>query len=156
MAAQVDTAFLATAYSLPEATFTSLIDAPTQQLVQSLLSQLVVAANEFEAAKAEKLRTDVELEAAVRVGDSRVKHLKHSNEKSLKEVEALRKQLNDSGRQTLEKVLRHISFTNWKQRPHVQPLNRISTHCSLPPQTHRRNCTRCSRAYQPSRPRIEM
>jgi nucleoprotein TPR len=97
MAAAIDTSFLAAAYSLPETTFTTLATAPSPDLVQSLLRQLIVYANEFESTKAEKLRTDVELEAAVRVGESRVKQLKDSADKNLKELESVRRQLNDSG-----------------------------------------------------------
>jgi hypothetical protein len=98
MAAAVDTAFLASAYELPEATFTNLINAPSQDLVLTVLQQLIVYANEFSATKAEKLRTDVELEAAVRVGETRVKQLKDTNEKNLKELESIRRQLNESGK----------------------------------------------------------
>jgi nucleoprotein TPR len=98
MATAIDTAFLASTYVLPEATFINLINAPSQDLVLVLLQQLVVAASEFEAAKSEKLRTDVQLETAVRGTESRVKQIKDSFDKSLKELESLKRQLNDSGR----------------------------------------------------------
>jgi nucleoprotein TPR len=97
MAATIDTGFLASTYSLPESTFSTLLNAPSQDLVLVLLRQLVVAASEFESTKAEKLRTDLELEAAVRGGAARSKQIKESFDKNLKELESLKRQLNDSG-----------------------------------------------------------
>jgi nucleoprotein TPR len=98
MAAVIDTAFLASTYALPEVTFTTLINAPTQDLVLALLQQLVLAASQFESAKSEKLRTDLELEAAVRGGEARAKQIKESFDKTLKELESLKRQLNDAGK----------------------------------------------------------
>jgi nucleoprotein TPR len=97
MASAVDAGYLAQAYSLPEPTISSLLDAPTVEKVQELLAKIEEKAREFEDAQAEKLRTDVELETAVRNGNARTKQLKESVEKRLEEVEELRKKLAAEG-----------------------------------------------------------
>jgi nucleoprotein TPR len=96
-AAGVDAGYIAQAYSVPEPTITSLLDAPTAEHVRALLAKIEEKAREFEEAQAEKLRTDVELETAVRNGNARAKQLKDSVEKGLKEVEELRKKLAAEG-----------------------------------------------------------
>jgi len=95
--AVVDTGYIAQAYSLPEATITSLLDAPTIEQVKELLAKIEEKAREFEDAQAEKLRTDVELETAVRNGNARAKQMKESVEKGLRDVEELRKKLSAEG-----------------------------------------------------------
>ncbi|KAK8181536.1 hypothetical protein BKA81DRAFT_276087, partial [Phyllosticta paracitricarpa] len=95
--AAIDTAYIAASYSIPEPTLQNLLDAPTVELVQQLLSQIEVKAKEFDELKAEKLRSDVELENAVRTGDNRARALKASVDKGLKDVEELRKKLNEEG-----------------------------------------------------------
>ena len=96
-AAAVDAAYLAATYSLAESTLNTLLHAPTVDLVQTLLQQLEPKAREHERLKAEKLRSEVELESAVRNGESRARSLKSSVDKGLKEVEELRKQLGEQG-----------------------------------------------------------
>lgn len=96
-AATVDAAFIAASYSIPEPTIQNLLSSPVADLVQSLLLQVEAKAREFEDLKADKLRTDVELEAAVRGGESRTRQLKASVDGGLKEVEELRRKLNDEG-----------------------------------------------------------
>lgn len=105
-AATVDTAYLAASYSISETTIASLLDSPTRELVQSLLQQLEIKAKEFEQVQAEKLRSDVELENAVRGTESRTRSLKASVDKGLKENAELRTKLNDAGTSsgTLENV----------------------------------------------------
>lgn len=95
--AAIDVAYIAASYSIPEPTLQTLLDAPTVELVQQLLSQIETKAKEFDELKAEKLRSDVELENAVRTGDNRVRALKASVDKGLKDVEELRKKLNEEG-----------------------------------------------------------
>ena len=96
-AAGVDAGYIAQAYSLPEPTITSLLDAPTAEHVRLLLEKIEEKAREFEEAQAEKLRTDVELETAVRSGNARAKQLKVSVDNGLKEVEELRRKLAAEG-----------------------------------------------------------
>jgi len=94
---ELDISHLASTYSLPQSTLQSILDAPTTQLVQSLFQSLSVFAKAHDELKAEKIKSDVELEAAVRSGDAKVRQLKASLEASLKEIESLRRALNESG-----------------------------------------------------------
>lgn len=94
-AATVDTAYIAASYAVPEPTIQTLLDAPTVELVTQLLQHIEAKAREFDEIRSEKLRSDVELENAVRMGDARAKALKASVDKGLKEVEELRKKLNE-------------------------------------------------------------
>lgn len=96
-AATVDTAYIAASYAIPETTIDSLLESPTKELVQSLLQQLENKAKEFEQIQAEKLRSDVELENAVRGTESRTRSLKASVDKGLKENQELRTKLNEAG-----------------------------------------------------------
>jgi nucleoprotein TPR len=95
--AAIDAGYIATSYSLPESTITSLLDKPTVEHVKALLEKIEEKAREFEDAQAEKLRSDVELETAVRNGNARAKQLKDSVDKGLKEVEELRRKLAAEG-----------------------------------------------------------
>ncbi|KAI9714437.1 MAG: hypothetical protein M1820_000398 [Bogoriella megaspora] len=93
-AAAVDVAYIATSYAVDQTTLTTLLDAPTVELVKSLLEQLTNKAREHDELEAERLRRDVELETAIREGESRSRNLKANVEKSLKDVEELRAKLN--------------------------------------------------------------
>ena len=97
MATQLDTRHLSTTYSVPEPTLQSLLDAPTAELVHSFLERLAAFAKEHDILKAEKLRSDVELEAAVRGGENRARQMRDSVQNNLAQVETLRRQLGDSG-----------------------------------------------------------
>ncbi|KAF2460576.1 hypothetical protein BDY21DRAFT_167988 [Lineolata rhizophorae] len=110
MAAAVDTAYLAASYAIPKETFDTIVDAPTVDLVRSLLDQLAAKARDFDQLKSDKLRADVELENAIRAGESRTRALKTSVDNSLKEIEELRKKLNDeeNARVTVETELQNL------------------------------------------------
>jgi nucleoprotein TPR len=95
--AEIDTPYLSATLGVPEPNLRSLLDAPTTDLVLALLQNLTTFAKSHEELKAEKLRSDVELEAAVRSGTARTRQLKESLEKSLKETETLRRSVNESG-----------------------------------------------------------
>lgn len=94
-AAVVDIPYLAASFNVSEPSLTSLLESPTVELVASLLNQIQSKAREYDALRAEKLRSEVELENAIRSGETRAKSLKASVEKTLKDVEELRTQLND-------------------------------------------------------------
>lgn len=96
-AVAVDVGYLAASYAVPEPTLQSLLDNPTADLVKSLLQQIEAKAREYDGIKAEKLRSDVELENAVRSGEVRARTLKATADKGLKDVEDLRRKLNDEG-----------------------------------------------------------
>ena len=84
--------------SLPESTFTNLISHPTGELVKSLLTQITSKAFEYENVKSENIKLAVELENAVRTGDTKSRLLKGSVEKGLKEIEELRQKLQSEGK----------------------------------------------------------
>jgi nucleoprotein TPR len=93
----MDTGFIAASYSIPEPTIQTLLDAPTVDLVKAFLKQVEEKARDTEQLKAEKLRSDVELQSAVRSGNARAKQLKASVDKGLREVEELRMKLATEG-----------------------------------------------------------
>lgn len=95
--AAVDIPYLATHYSLPESTLSSLTEAPTIDLVNELLQSLTSKAREFDELKSDKLRLEVELENAVRSNESKIKVLKGSVEKGHTELDELRKKLHEAG-----------------------------------------------------------
>ena len=97
MAAAVDLPYISSSYSVPQSTLTTLLDAPTTELVNDLLHYLDNKAREFDELKAEKLRVDVELENAVRTGEARAHALSDNVDKGLREVEDLRNKLNQEG-----------------------------------------------------------
>lgn len=93
----LDLQYLSAAFSFPKESFQTLLDVPTTGLVQSLLEQLTDAAKEYSSIQSEKLKSDIQLEAAIRNGESRAKQLKLNAEKSQKEVQEVREKLNESG-----------------------------------------------------------
>lgn len=93
----VDTAVISSSFQFEEPKLQTLLDAPTAELVKEFLTGLTLKAQEFDDAKADKLRADVELENTVRSNETRVKGLKSSVTKGLKEVEELRRTLSTQG-----------------------------------------------------------
>ncbi|KAI9678802.1 MAG: hypothetical protein M1817_005861 [Caeruleum heppii] len=112
--AAVDLPYLSNYLSVPEPTITTLVEAPTVELVHTLLQAIAVQAREHDADKADKLRLEVELENAVRSNESRVRGLKSTVEKSLKEVSELRNKLTveENARSALESQLRASTSTS--------------------------------------------
>ena len=99
-AAAVDVGYLAASYSIPETRFQSLLSEPTVELVQSLLVQIEAKAREYDDLKSEKIKVDVELEAAVQGGDTRARTLKAAADKAQKESEQLQQKLAREGAYT--------------------------------------------------------
>jgi len=94
-AGAVDTALIAQAFSIDEPQLDSLLDAPTQDLIKDFLSALTERAKDFDNLKADKLRSDLELENTLRAGESKVKALKATLNKNSQEIQDLRKSLDD-------------------------------------------------------------
>jgi hypothetical protein len=94
-AGAVDTALIAQAFSIDEPQLDSLLDAPTQDLIKDFLSALTARAKDFDNLKADKLRSDLELENTLRAGESKVKALKATLSKNSQEIQDLRKALDD-------------------------------------------------------------
>ncbi|KAJ4371273.1 Protein mlp1 [Neocucurbitaria cava] len=123
-AAAVDVGYLAASYSAPEATFHSLLTAPTVELVQSLLTHVEAKARAYDDLQSEKLRSDVELETAVQSGERRARALKATAEKAQKEAEELRQRATqeESARQQAEKELHDLQATTASSTSNVQAL----------------------------------
>lgn len=96
-AAVVDTAYLASFCSVPQTNVQTLIDQPTQDLVLSFLQSLTGKAQEHDKLQSERYRLDVELENAVRGGESRAQTLKVNADKALEDVKLLGEKLNQEG-----------------------------------------------------------
>lgn len=95
--AELDLPRLSSFCALPQKSLNSLLDAPTSDLVRSLLESLVPRIREYDELKADKLKLAVELENAVRGGESKSRVLKNSVDKGLREASDLRQKLQDSG-----------------------------------------------------------
>ncbi|CAO2655700.1 Nn.00g045030.m01.CDS01 [Neocucurbitaria sp. VM-36] len=129
-AAAVDVGYLAASYSVPETTFHSLLSEPTVELVQSLLTQIEVKARAYDDLQSEKIRTDVELEAAVQSGEQRARALKATAEKAQNEAKELRQKVaqEEGARHKVEKELHDLQATNTSSTSEVQALeSRIKT-----------------------------
>lgn len=97
-AIELDVARLSAFCSLPPTSIESLLDSPTVDLVRTLLRNISERAQEFDEVKSEKLKLGVELENAVRGGESKSRVLKSSINKGLKEVAQLKEKLQAAGR----------------------------------------------------------
>ena len=93
----LDVQHLSSYCSLPQNTIETLLDAPTVDLVRSLLQHVAHKAREHEGAKSESLKLSVELENAVRGGEAKTRILKSSVDKGLKDAAELRQRLQSEG-----------------------------------------------------------
>ena len=96
-AADVDVGYIAGHLGLDQPVLTSLTSQPTIDLVAQVLQAVAAKAHEFDVLYAEKLRTDIELENAVRGAESRSQASKETTEKALKDVEEARQALKEEG-----------------------------------------------------------
>ncbi|KAL8723063.1 MAG: hypothetical protein Q9225_000534, partial [Loekoesia sp. 1 TL-2023] len=94
--AELDLPRLASFCALPQTSLTNLLDAPTRDLVRQLLESLSPRVREQDELKADKLKLNVELENAVRSGESKSRVLKNSIDKGLKEAAALRQRVQET------------------------------------------------------------
>jgi nucleoprotein TPR len=97
-AAVLDVDYLSAYLSVPHQTLFSAIDAPTADLVRSVLEAITARAREHDELSADKLRVDIELENAVRSSETRIEGLRCSVEKAQKTVEEVRIKLKEEGR----------------------------------------------------------
>ncbi|KAL8916596.1 MAG: hypothetical protein Q9208_008409 [Pyrenodesmia sp. 3 TL-2023] len=93
---QLDIPRLSSFCGLPQTSLTSLLDAPTSELVRTLLQNLTPRIREYDELKSDKLKLNVELENAVRGGESKSRVLKNSVDKGLREAAELRQRLQDA------------------------------------------------------------
>ncbi|KAL8670354.1 MAG: hypothetical protein Q9168_005096 [Polycauliona sp. 1 TL-2023] len=94
-AVELDLPRLSAFCAVPQASLNSLLDTPTSDLVQTLLASLSPRIHEYDAIKAEKLKLTVELENAVRGGESKSRVLKNSVDKGIKEAAELRRKFHE-------------------------------------------------------------
>lgn len=95
--AELDLSQLSSFCSLPQQSFDTLLHAPTADLVRTLLENISVKAQEYNELASEKLKLSVELENAVRGGETKSRVLKGSIDKGLKEATDLRQRLQAEG-----------------------------------------------------------
>lgn len=103
-AVAVDFAYLSTHLGVPETTLSTIATAPTVDLVNTVLQAVAAKAHEFETLYSEKLQVDIELENAVRSSEARCQSFKATADKSLKDVEELRRKLQNEGMVALAAV----------------------------------------------------
>ena len=96
--AGLDLAHLSSFCSLPQQSFLTLLDNPTVELVRGLLQSIELKAQEYDETTSEKLKLGVELENAVRGGETKNRVLKSTIDKGLKDAADLRKKLAEEGR----------------------------------------------------------
>ncbi|KAL8932684.1 MAG: hypothetical protein Q9216_006728 [Gyalolechia sp. 2 TL-2023] len=94
--AELDLPRLSSFCSLPQTSLTTLLDAPTADIVRQLLNSLLPRVHEQDELKADKLKLNVELENAVRGGESKSRVLKSQVDKGLKEATGLRQRLQEA------------------------------------------------------------
>ncbi|KAI9770465.1 MAG: hypothetical protein M1840_003351 [Geoglossum simile] len=129
-AAVVDVAYLSSYLSVPESTLSTLLDDPTRELVNDVLQAVSIKAKGHDEVNARKLHLEVELENAVRTGDSRSRGLKASVEKGLKELAELREKLKEeeNTRSGLESELQSAKSSSSFSTSEAQTLrSRVST-----------------------------
>lgn len=92
-ATDLDLVRLSSFCSLPQTSITTLLDAPTTELVNSVLTAIYSRAREFDELKAQNLKLNVELENAVRGGELKSRAIKASLEKASKNSDSLQQAL---------------------------------------------------------------
>lgn len=96
-AMELDVPRLASFCSLPESSLTAALDAPTVELVTTLLKSISAKAREFDETQSQQLKLNVELENAIRGGDAKHRALKSSLEKAQREAGELRQNVQEEG-----------------------------------------------------------
>ena len=96
-AVELDIPRLSAFCAVPRASLDSLLDSPTTDLVRTFLASLSPRIHEYDTIKAEKIKLNVELENAVRGGESKSRVLKNSIDKGVKEAVELRRKLHEEG-----------------------------------------------------------
>ena len=109
-AAEVDIPLIASYCSLPQDSVISLLDAPTAELVRTLLENVATKAREHAALKSSNLRLDVEIESAIRGGESKNRNLKSAVDKGVKDVTELKQRLKAEGMSCLRMGLHKLDI----------------------------------------------
>ena len=107
-AMELDVPQLASFCSIPETSLTTVLDAPTAELVKTLLKKISGKAREFDEVKSQQLKLTVELENAIRGGDAKSRVLKGSLEKVQKEAADARQSVQKEGKRLIMLAYRLI------------------------------------------------
>ena len=99
MATVMDVDYLSAYLNVPQPTLTTIVDAPTTELVRLVLEAVKAKAHDHDALVADKLHVDTELDNAYRSSETRVDGLRSTIEKSQNTVEELRVKLKEEGNQ---------------------------------------------------------
>lgn len=97
-AADLDYIQLSSFTSLSQSTINTLIDDPTTELVRAFLTSVSTKAREYDNINSENLKLHVELENAVRGGETKSRVLKAAVDKGQKECADLRQELEAKGK----------------------------------------------------------
>ena len=95
--ATIDLPLLAPFLSVPESSLSELVNSPTTELLSTVLGTVSARARELEEIRSDKLKLEIELENAVRGGESKASHYKTTLERSQSDVAKLRQQLQVEG-----------------------------------------------------------
>lgn len=95
--AVLDVEYLSGYLNISQDNITAVLDAPTADLVRSVLDAVTTKAREHDVLAADKIRVDIELENAVRSSETRIEGLRTSVEKAQKTVEEVRTKLKEEG-----------------------------------------------------------
>ena len=96
-AVELDVPRLASFCSLPESSITAALDAPTVELVKTILESISAKARQFDETQSQQLKLTVELENAIRGGDAKHRALKSSLEKAQRDASDLRQNVQEEG-----------------------------------------------------------
>ncbi|KAL9104178.1 MAG: hypothetical protein Q9163_000830 [Psora crenata] len=128
--AELDIPQLSAFCSIPQASVNTLLHDPTADLVRTLLQNISSKAQEYNQLKSEKLKSRVELEAAVRGQETKSRILKAQVEKGQKEAAQLRLQLQaqETARTSLEAELNDLRTSTSTSTSEIDDLKkRVNT-----------------------------
>ncbi|RDW94660.1 hypothetical protein BP5796_00423 [Coleophoma crateriformis] len=122
--AAVDVGYLSGYLNIPEPNLNSALDAPTAELVRSILEAVTAKAHEHDELAADKLRVDIELENAVRSSETRAEGLRSSLDKAQKSAEEARTKLKEeeNARSSLESELQTLKSSSSSSTSEVESL----------------------------------
>jgi len=93
----VDVGYLSAHLGVAQDAVSALLGAPTVDLVTAFIDAVTAKAHEYDDLYAVKLQGDIELENVVRSSEARCQAFKATADKALKDVEDLRRKLQDEG-----------------------------------------------------------
>lgn len=93
-AVEVDVSYLHTHIGVPELDLSTVVTAPTPDLVKSVLGAIILKIQEIEQ---DKFQLGVELQSAIHTSAEKCEQYKLTTDKALKEVDELRQKLQNEG-----------------------------------------------------------